>query len=463
MSAARRPVRWLTRGCVRGGVAGMRHSRRVSEQPGTGPAQARAPLPAKAMETTAEHPWPVRVLSSKIVDYVSRMPAVWVEGQIVSLNAHNSSGTAWVTLRDTDVDMSMTVTMSKRMLAGLPDVSEGAHVVVHGKPEYWVKRGTLQLAGRSIRAIGVGDLLARIEQLKRVLAAEGLFDRERKRPLPFLPGRVGLICAPRAKAHDDVLANARDRWPEVAFEIREVAVQGPSCVGQVVTAIRDLDSHPDVDVIIITRGGGAVEDLLPFSNEAMIRAAAAARTPIVSAIGHETDAPLLDLVADFRASTPTDAAKRVVPDVALERADLSAARQRLRSVLRHRLDAEEHRLAGLRSRPVLQDPARILGVHADGLTMLREQSSRALADRVQGAHARIDTLRTALRTLSPQATLDRGYAVLRTASGAIVRDREQVAVGDVLTGLLAHGRVSLVVSHDGESDDESPAVVGFGS
>ncbi|WP_241681204.1 exodeoxyribonuclease VII large subunit [Pseudactinotalea terrae] len=434
----------------------------MTEQPSSGaPRQAeRAPLPTKALETSAENPWPVRVLSSKILDYIARMPSVWVEGQIVSLNAHNSSNTAWVTLRDTDVDMSMTVTLPKRMLNGLASIGEGAHVVVQGKPEYWVKRGTLQLSGRSIRAIGVGDLLARVEQLKRVLAAEGLFDRERKRPLPFLPHRVGLICAPRAKAHDDVLVNARDRWPEVAFEIREVAVQGPRCVDQVVTAIRDLDAHPDVDVIIVTRGGGAVEDLLPFSNEAMIRAAAAARTPIVSAIGHETDTPLLDLVADFRASTPTDAAKRVVPDVVHERGALSAARQRLRSVLRHRLDAEQHRLAALRSRPVLVDPTRILEVHTTALAEARERGRRSLSARVTGAHARIETLRTALRTLSPQATLDRGYAVLRTAAGDVVRSPDQVAVGEGLTGLLAQGRIHVVVSQDGEADEESVAVIG---
>ncbi|WP_420112043.1 exodeoxyribonuclease VII large subunit [Pseudactinotalea sp.] len=422
-----------------------------------------APLPTKALETTAENPWPVRLLSSKIADYVARMPSVWVEGQIVDLNAHNSSKTAWLKLRDTDVDMSLSVTIPKRALAGLPEVGEGAHVVVQAKPEYWVKRGTLQLAARTIRAVGIGDLLARIEQLKRVLAAEGLFDGERKQPLPFLPTRVGLICAPKAKARDDVLVNARDRWPQVAFEIREVAVQGPNCVGQVVQAIRDLDAHPEVDVIVVTRGGGAVEDLLPFSNEAMIRAAAAATTPIVSAIGHETDAPLLDLVADYRASTPTDAAKRVVPDVAHERAGLSTARQRLRAVLRHRIDTEQHRIRALRSRPVLVDPTRILEVHVHALSGARERSRRALTEQVASATAGVETLRTALRTLSPQATLDRGYAVLRTAEGEVVRSPGQAAVGDRLTGLLAQGRIGVTVSQSGAGDEGADAVVGFES
>lgn len=424
--------------------------------------QAPPRLPAKALETTPENPWPVRLLSSKIADYVSRMPTVWVEGQIVDLNAHNSSSTAWVTLRDTDVDMSITVTMAKRVLLAIPDVGVGAHVVVHGKPEYWVKRGTLQLSARNIRAVGIGDLLARIESLKRVLAAEGLFDAGRKRPLPFLPRRVGLICAPQAKARDDVVVNARDRWPQVEFEIRDVAVQGPSCVGQVVRALAELDAHPDVDVIVVTRGGGAAEELLPFSNEAMIRAAAACRTPIVSAIGHETDSPLLDLVADYRASTPTDAAKRIVPDLAHERAALAAARQRLRAVIRHRLDGEQHRMAALRFRPVLTDPTRILDPHVAHLDSTRDRARRALAGQLQAAASQVTMLRTALRTLSPQATLDRGYAVLRTAHGEVVRAAADVAVGDELTALVAAGRLQLAVNA-AENDAESPGVVGFGS
>lgn len=444
---------WLSARCGRLG--------RVSEQAST-PAAAPQRLPERALDTTPENPWPVRLLSSKIADYVARMPSVWVEGQVVELNAHNSSATAWVTLRDTDVDMSITVTMAKRVLLAIPDVGVGAHVVVHGKPEYWVKRGTLQLSARNIRAVGIGDLLARIEQLKRVLAAEGLFDADRKRPLPFLPRRVGLICAPRAKARDDVVVNARDRWPQVRFEIRDVAVQGPSCVGQVVQAIRELDAEPEVDVIVITRGGGATEELLPFSNEAMIRAAAACRTPIVSAIGHETDSPLLDLVADYRASTPTDAAKRVVPDVAQERAGLAAARQRLRSIVRHRLDGEQHRLAALRSRPVLVDPTRILDSHVAQLTAMRDRCRRAHTARIEASASEIGTLRTALRTLSPQATLDRGYAVLRTAEGDVVRASADVAVGDELTALVAAGRLQLaVMATDG--DDAPPGVVGFGS
>lgn len=420
----------------------MGHARGVTDQP------VRAPLPTKAAETTPEQPWPVRLLSSKIADYVSRMPSVWVEGQVVDLNAHNSSGTAWVTLRDTDVDMSITLTMAKRILLAIPGIAVGAHVVVHGRPEYWVKRGTLQLSARTIRAVGVGDLLARVEELRRVLAAEGLFDADRKRPLPFLPGRVGLICAPRAKARDDVVVNARARWPQVHFEIREVAVQGPRCVPQVVAAITDLDAHPDVDVIVVTRGGGAVEDLLPFSNEAMVRAAAACTTPLVSAIGHESDSPLLDLVADLRASTPTDAAERVVPDVGRERAAIAQARLRVGTALRHRLVREQDRLEALRARPVLADPTSIVAPRFAELDRLRDRARTRLGRRLDAAATEVHGLRTAVRTLSPHATLQRGYAVLRTPDGAVVRAPDDAPAGTHLRARLADGELGVVVEDD---------------
>src|SRR5690606_17968608 len=292
----------------------------------------RGPLPARALETSAEHPWPVRLLARKIEQYVERMAPVWVEGQVVQLNRRPGTSTAFLTLRDTDLDMSLPVSAATRVLRGAT-LEEGAHVVVHAKPVYWTRRGQLQLQAREIRPVGVGELLARIEHLKRVLAAEGLFAAERKRPLPFLPKVVGRVCGRESKAEHDVVVNARARWPRVRFEIREVAVQGAHAVQQVSDAIRALDADPDVEVIVVARGGGAVEDLLPFSNEALVRVAAACRTPLVSAIGHETDSPLLDLVADVRASTPTAAAKRVVPDVAEERARVAQSRQRLRAAI----------------------------------------------------------------------------------------------------------------------------------
>ncbi|NTW39223.1 MAG: exodeoxyribonuclease VII large subunit, partial [Cellulomonadaceae bacterium] len=246
-------------------------------------------LPVRALETTPEHPWPVRHLSAKIAEYIHRMPGVWVEGQVVQLNRR--AGTAFLTLRDTDADVSLSVSVHPRVLGEV--IAEGAHVVAHAKPTFWPKRGTLQLQADDIRAVGLGELLARIEHLRRLLAAEGLFDADRKVRLPFLPGVVGLVCGRESKAEHDVVVNAQARWPQVRFEIREVAVQGVRAVPDVVAAIAELDALPDVEVIVVARGGGSVEDLLPFSNETLVRAAAACRTPLVSAIGHETDTPLL--------------------------------------------------------------------------------------------------------------------------------------------------------------------------
>ncbi|HLS50273.1 MAG TPA: exodeoxyribonuclease VII large subunit, partial [Actinomycetaceae bacterium] len=300
-----------------------------------------SPLPGLARDTTAHHPWPVRLLSTKIAEYVARMTPVWVEGQIVQLNRRPGATMAFLTLRDTDANVSLPVKINARHL---PEVAEGARVVVHAKPDFWMVNGSLSLMAREIRPVGLGDLLARIEQLKRTLAAEGLFAPERKVALPFLPRRIGLICGRESKAEHDVVVNARARWPGARFDIREVAVQGPGTVEQVSAALAELDALAEVDVIVIARGGGSVEDLLPFSNEQLVRAAAACATPLVSAIGHETDAPLLDLVADYRASTPTDAAKRIVPDVREERLGLRTARERIRAAIVARISAEQRML-----------------------------------------------------------------------------------------------------------------------
>ncbi|MFL6166172.1 MAG: exodeoxyribonuclease VII large subunit, partial [Ornithinibacter sp.] len=293
--------------------------------------EGRGPLPERAAETTAERPWPVRLLSMKIGEYVEKMSTLWVEGQVVQLNRRPGARTAYLTLRDPDVDMSLSVSISVNALDAMPGpLTEGARVVLQAKPAFWSQRGSLMLDARQIRPVGVGELLARLEYLKRHLAQEGLFDRDRKRPLPFLPRRVGLVCGRASAAERDVVENARRRWPATRFEVRQVAVQGATAVAEVCAALAELDAHPEVDVIVVARGGGGVEDLLPFSNETLVRAVAAARTPVVSAIGHDVDTPLLDLVADHRASTPTDAAKAVVPDAAAEREGVTAARDRAR-------------------------------------------------------------------------------------------------------------------------------------
>ncbi|MFC7404939.1 exodeoxyribonuclease VII large subunit [Georgenia alba] len=400
----------------------------------------------RALETTAENPWPLRLLSSKMSQYIDRMPPVWVEGQMVQLNRRPGAGLAFLTLRDTVADMSLTVTVHPRVLeASAAPLAEGAHVVVHAKPTFWAKRGTLQLEADQLRAVGVGELLARIEHLKRVLAAEGLFDAERKVALPFLPAVVGLVCGRESKAEHDVVVNARARWPGLRFEIREVAVQGGRAVEEVSAALAELDADPAVEVIVVARGGGGVEDLLPFSNETLVRAAADCRTPLVSAIGHETDTPLFDLVADYRASTPTDAARRIVPDVAEQRRGLTLSLERVRHAIRSRLRVEEDRLAALRSRPVLADPHALLDRRSEDVTAALTAARRAFTWRLERATGDLDGHRGRLRALSPAATLSRGYAVLRTHDGEVVRAPDDVDAGDQLEAMLAEGRLVVEV------------------
>lgn len=393
-------------------------------------------LPTRALETTPEHPWPVRHLSAKIAEYVHKMPGVWVEGQVVQLNKR--AGMAFLTLRDTEADVSLSVSAQPRVLG---ELAEGAHVVVHATPTFWSKRGTLQLQADEFRAVGLGELLARIEHLRRVLAAEGLFDADRKVPLPFLPGVVGLVCGRDSKAEHDVVVNARSRWPQVLFEIREVAVQGVRAVAEVSAAVAELDADPQVEVIVVARGGGSVEDLLPFSNESLVRAVAACRTPVVVAIGHETDAPLLDLVADYRASTPTDAAKRIVPDVGEERARVTQARTRARAAITQLLRGEAERLAAVRSRPVLARPEGLVDGHELEIARLLAEARRSVADTLRAGAADVERLAAQVRALSPAATLERGYAVVqRVADGAVVRSSDEVATHDRVLVRVASGR-----------------------
>ena len=406
------------------------------------------PLPQKAADTTAEQPWPVRVLSLKIADYVDRMSQLWVEGQVVQFNPRG--GTAFLTLRDPDVDMSLSVSVPMNAVNAMAvPLTQGARVVLQAKPTFWTKRGTLQLEARQIRPVGIGDLLARVEMLKRLLAAEGVFDAERKRPIPFLPRRVGLVTGRNSAAERDVVENARRRWPAVRFEIREVAVQGASAVTEVVAALVELDAIAEVDVIVIARGGGALEELLPFSNEAMVRAVAAARTPVISAIGHEVDQPLLDLVADWRASTPTDAGKRVVPDAARELALVSGGRDRLRGAVVRRLEVERRGLRSLVSRPVLADPVAQVRVRRAELSGLRERAALRMEGRLHRAVDQVEHLRRQVAALSPQSTLDRGYAVVQHRDGRIVMDQDDVGVGELLRVRVARGDFGVRPVSDG--------------
>ncbi|XBH22238.1 exodeoxyribonuclease VII large subunit [Jonesiaceae bacterium BS-20] len=402
-----------------------------------------APLPELAAQTTKTSPWPVRLLSAKIAEYIDKMSVVWVEGQVVQLNRR--AGMSFITLRDTNQDLSLPVSIFSSALDAAGPLSEGAHVVVRAKPTFWAKRGSFQLQASEIAQLGVGDLLAKIEQLKALLAAEGLFDPQRKKPLPFLPNRVGLICGRNSEAMHDVLVNAKARWPSVQFTVREVAVQGVNAVSQVTAALSELDSNPEIDVIVIARGGGAVEDLLPFSNESLVRAASNAVTPIVSAIGHERDTPILDLVADYRASTPTDAAKRIVPNVAEELAGVDQARDRMAQAIQTMLDREQAGLTAVRSRPSLASPLSLLVPLQQALDRDRSRALSAFDRQLLTASGQVNQLRAQVTALSPAATLARGYAVVQTPTGAIVRRPEQAPVGSEISIRLELGTIDATI------------------
>ncbi|MFB9849083.1 exodeoxyribonuclease VII large subunit [Micromonospora andamanensis] len=397
-------------------------------------------------KSSSDEPWPVRVVSQKIGAWVARLGWVWVDGQVAQISRRPGASTVFLTLRDPSADLSLTVTTNRDVLdSGAPELREGARVVLHAKPEFYAARGTLSLRADEIRQVGLGELLARLEKLKKLLAAEGLFDRARKRRPPFLPQRIGLITGRASAAERDVLTNARRRWPAVEFRTVNVAVQGPSAVPQIVDALKVLDADPSIDVIILARGGGGIEDLLPFSDEALCRAVFACRTPVVSAIGHETDAPLVDYVADVRASTPTDAAKRVVPDLAEEVRLIKQARFRLHRAVHNLVDRESHRIDALRSRPVLARPQVMVEQRTAELAALRQRAGRCLDHRLAAAGDDLRHTLARLRALSPAATLDRGYAIVQRADGHVVRAATEVAPGDPLRVRLADGELAATV------------------
>jgi exodeoxyribonuclease VII large subunit len=395
-------------------------------------------------ETSSESPAPVRVVTEAIKEYVDRLGPIWIEGEIAELN-ERSGMMAFMRLRDTSADMSISVMCHKSVIASVKPLPANARVVIYAKPSWYTKSGTLSMSAKEIRQVGVGELLARLEALKSLLASEGLFSIDRKVALPLLPRKVGLICGRNTDAEKDVVENARRRWPAVEFEIREVTVQGAAAVVEVSAALRELEANPDVDVIIITRGGGSFEDLLPFSDESLIRLAASCETPIVSAIGHEKDSPLLDLVADYRASTPTDAAKRVVPDIAEEIATIEKLRDRATRALTARIDFESNLIAQLRSRPVMKDPGAFIAILHDELKDLRQRSTRSFTATVDAERKELKAITAHLRSLSPQSTLDRGYSVVRNAKGDVIRDPKQLSKGEVIAIKVAKGETSATV------------------
>lgn len=389
------------------------------------------------LETSAEKPVPVRVVSQAISDYINRLGQIWVEGEIAQLNDRAGSGMIYMRLRDPSVDMYLEVTCPRSVFKAVAPLSDNARVVINSKVNFYTPTGRLSLNAKEIRQVGVGELLARLEALKKMLAGEGLFAAERKKPLPFLPRKIGLICGRASAAEKDVKENAKRRWPAVVFETREVAVQGADAVIQVSAALRELDADPDIDVIIITRGGGSFEDLLPFSDEGLVRLAANCQKPIVSAIGHEQDTPLLDLVADLRASTPTDAAKRVVPDIKEEYERIRQLRERADRKINDRVVLEMTKVVGLIQRSFAGISAR--------LTRSSEELTHLIAR---------------VRTLSPQATLDRGYAVVQKSDGTIVRSPDHLEKGERLRLRLAQGVAVATATGESESDATSRAMKG---
>lgn len=393
---------------------------------------------------TADAPWPVARLSGELKGYIDRLGSVWVEGELTQWNL--ARGIVYAKLKDLEQDVTVSLTVWGSTLQRLTEqFAQGDRVTALVKPDFWMRGGTLSMVASDLRHAGLGDLLAQLERLKRTLREEGLFDADRKKPLPFLPQCIGLVTGKDSDAEKDVLRNAQLRWPQVAFRVRHAAVQGAAAPREVAAAIRELDDDPQVDVIIVARGGGDFQNLLVFSDEQLVRTAAAAATPLVSAIGHEADRPLLDDVADLRASTPTDAAKRVVPDVTEELARVQQARARMTGRVTALVGHEIDRIGQLRSRPAMANPDRLIDLRAEELTRWVARGSELAANRIEREHSKLAHLASQLRALSPKHTLERGYAIARLPSGSALRDPAEAPPGTRLRLTVAAGEVAAKV------------------
>jgi len=400
------------------------------------------------MDSSPENPQPLRRVAQGVEQWIARLGWIWVEGQLIEVNRRSGSATVFLTLRDKLGEVSVSVTTSPQALDAAGPPPEGATVVAHLRPRYFLRSGRLSFHCDELRIVGEGMLLARLEQTKRMLQAEGLFDPRRKQRLPFLPKVIGLVTAPGSAAERDVLENVARRWPAAVVRTAPAVVQGPQAVEQLMAALQRLDADPEVEVIVMARGGGSLEDLLPFSNESLVRAVAACRTPVVSAIGHEVDSPILDLVADVRASTPTDAAKLVVPEAAQEIRTLGQVRDRLRRAIGHRVQRELDTLAAVRSRPVLQAPTTTVTIHAEQVAQLRERLRRSANQRVAAEDTAVHHLLARCRALSPRATLERGYALALAPDGHALTSADQVGPGDHVRLHLAEGQLTTVVTSE---------------
>jgi exodeoxyribonuclease VII large subunit len=364
-------------------------------------------------------PWPVAELSRQLKEYVERLTPIWVEGELASIQ--DSKGNLFAELRDLKLEFSVQLHAWASDRSGIdPTLQQGERVVALLQPQFWGKSGKLSMRIAAMRRVGMGELLERIARLRAQLELEGLTAPERKRALPLLPNRVGLITGANSDAEKDVLRIARDRWPAVEFETIHTLVQGDSAAMEISFALKQLDADPRVDVIIIARGGGSFQHLLPFSDEQLVRDAAAATTPIVSAIGHENDRPVLDDVADVRASTPTDAAKRVVPEVSLERAQLADLLARSSKVLRSSVSSELDLLEQLRSRPVLASPFGYLDNLGEKLAVLQQRVREIVQFRFEREQTILEQLFRRGYNLAPESVLERGYALLQDELGRIL-------------------------------------------
>ena len=369
--------------------------------------------PGQSPETA----YPVRELSARIAERMRSWPRVWVEGQISEVRQRQQL--VFITLRDADTDMSIPVVTAPSVVQ---NVERGSRVVAQLGTEWWTRNGQVQFRAHAIQPVGVGELLLRLEKLRALLAAEGLFAPEKKRPLPKLPNRIGLICGRNSEALHDVVTNATKRWPHVQFEIAEVAVQGANAVQQVTEKLREFEADKRIDVIVIARGGGSFEDLLPFSDEGLLREVAKCFTPVVSAIGHEQDRPLLDDVADVRASTPTDAARRIVPDMQDELGQLEQVRRRTLQRVSRTLERETQYMLRLRAAIDRAHPSRIIETRLHENAQARSELRRTTLLLLDRRAASLHTAGARLRALSPQATLERGFAVVRNAAGDVITD-----------------------------------------
>lgn len=415
-----------------------------------GPAQ-----PQQAADTTAENPWPLSRLSNNLKHYIERVSPTWVEGQLIEHRL--SRGHAWMTMRDLDVEMSLPVVAWSRTARTLDAaITEGARVVALVKPNFYTKTGRLTMVVNEMRPVGIGELLARVERLRRTLAEEGLFAPERKTALPVLPQRIGLVTGRNSDAMHDVQRNVWLRWPGAQFEVVHAAMQGPQAGTEVSAALETLEHNPAVDVIVVARGGGALEEVvLPFSEEHLIRTVAQLNTPVVSAIGHEQDRPVLDDVADFRASTPTDAAKTIVPDAAVELAGIADVRVRMAQAVQRLVDVQGQHIAQLRSRPVIAQPETIITTRADEILQILARTRAAYAHQLHRASDQISQLTARVRALSPQETLNRGYAVVQHEN-TVLLDAGNVSVGDPLDILVAAGRLGATTTSVTETTQEQP-------